>query len=132
MLVRSGEESLATLDIVKINLFTGEAVFYKAGATHSLAIRHRKLLKIAKPSMPVGILGDIKFETVEMSFADGDFIILMSDGVEEEIFPKWKSILSEAADFSGKELSDRLAKTAHMNTEEKDDITVVVAKIGKQ
>lgn len=132
MLVRSGEESLATLDIVKINLFTGEAVFYKAGATHSLALRHRKLLKIAKPSMPVGILGDIKFETVEMSFADGDFIILMSDGVEEEIFPKWKSILSEAADFSGKELSDRLAKTAHMNTDEKDDITVVVAKIGKQ
>ena len=132
MLVRSGEESLATLDIVRINLYTGEAVFYKAGATHSLALRHRRLLKIAKPSMPVGILGDIKFETVEMSFAEGDFIILMSDGVEEDIFPKWKSILSEAADFSGKELSDRLAKTAHMNTDEKDDITVFVAKIGKQ
>ena len=134
MLVRSGEESLATLDIAKMNLYTGDVVFFKAGAAHSVVMKHQKMLKISKPSMPVGILGDIRFETVELSLREGDAIVLMSDGVEEEVLPKWRTVLEDADDFSGRELADRLAKTAHMNADKNspDDITVVVARIGKQ
>jgi stage II sporulation protein E len=40
MLVKSHEESLATLDILKVNLYNGKSVIYKAGATVSLLYRN--------------------------------------------------------------------------------------------
>ena len=131
MLVRSGEESLATLDIAVFNLYNGDVEFYKAGAAQSIAMRHMKLLKIEKPSLPVGILGNVKFEKAEMNLRDGDSFILMSDGVSENAVSMWREILKDATDYKGKELADKLAKTAHMNAENDnpDDITVVTAAI---
>lgn len=131
MLVRSGEESLATLDIAVLNLYNGDVEFYKAGAAPSIAMKHLKLLKIQKPSLPVGILGNVKFEKIELNLRDGDSIVLMSDGVSENAVSMWREILKDATDYKGKELADKLAKTAHMNAESDnaDDITVVTAAI---
>lgn len=131
MLVRSGEESLATLDIAVLNLYNGDTEFYKAGAAQSIAMKHLKLLKIEKPSLPVGILGNVKFEKIELNLRDGDAFVLMSDGVSENAVSMWREILKDATDYKGKELADKLAKTAHMNAENDnaDDITVVTAAI---
>lgn len=131
MLVRSGEESLATLDIAVINLYTGETEFFKAGASASVAMKKFKLLKIEKPSLPVGILGDVKFETVSLGVQDSDVIVLMSDGVTDDVLSVWREILRDSADYGGKELADRLTKTAFMNCgkENADDITVITATI---
>lgn len=131
MLVRSGEESLATLDIAVLNLYNGDVEFYKAGAAASIAMKHLKLLKIEKPSIPVGILGSVKFEKIELNLRDGDSFVLMSDGVSENAASMWREILKDASDYKGKELADKLAKTAHMNAESDnaDDITVVTAAI---
>lgn len=133
MLVRSGEESLATLDIAVMNLYTGDVRFYKAGAAPSVAMRHMKLLKISKPSLPVGILGNVKFETVELTLREGDSFVLMSDGVNENVFSAWRALLNDSSAYSGKELADRLAKSAHMNADKNspDDITVVTASVRK-
>ena len=117
MLVRSGEESLATLDIAVMNLYTGDVNFYKAGAAHSVALKHQKLLKISKPSLPVGILGNVKFEEVSLTVADGDAVVLVSDGVSEDVLPSWKNILADSDGMSGTELADRLAKSAHINSD---------------
>ena len=134
MLVRSGEESIATLDIAVMDLYTGEVCFYKAGASHSVVLKHKKLLKVAKPSLPVGILGEVKFEQISLSVSDGDAVVLMSDGVGEETLPYWKTILDGNDNLSGKELADKLTKSAHLHADKNspDDITVVVAKVYKQ
>lgn len=131
MLVRSGEESLATLDIAVMNLYTGETEFYKAGASYSVALKKFRLLKIEKPSLPVGILGDVKFETVTLNVGDSDVVVLMSDGVTDEALSVWREILRDSAEYSGKELSERLTKSAFMNCgkENADDITVMTAAI---
>lgn len=129
MLVRSGEESLATLDIAVLNLYDGTVEFYKAGASFSVAMKHLKMLKIEKPSLPVGILRDIAFEKVELNFKDGDAFVLMSDGVPNEVVPVWRDILKSAVDYDGDELADKLAKSAYMNSKKDspDDITVMTA-----
>ena len=134
MLVRTGEESIATLDIVAMDLYTGEVCFYKAGASHSVVLKHQKLLKVTKPSLPIGILGDVKFEQISLTVSDGDAFVLMSDGVSEDTLPYWKTILAECDGFSGRELADRLTKSAHLHSDKNtpDDITVVVAKVRKQ
>ena len=131
MLVRSGEESLATLDIAVLNLYTGEAEFYKAGASYSVAMKKYKLLKIEKPSLPVGILNDVQFETVNLNLQDSDVIVLMSDGVTDEALSVWREILRDSADYNGNELAERLTKTAFLNCgkENADDITVITAAL---
>ena len=131
MLVRSGEESLATLDIAVLNLYTGETDFYKAGASYSVAMKKYKLLKIEKPSLPVGILGDVKFETVTLNVGDSDVVVLMSDGVTDEALSVWREILRDSADYNGNELAERLSKTAFLNCgkENADDITVMTAAV---
>lgn len=131
MLVRSGEESIATLDIAKINLYSGNVQFFKAGAGFSIAMRKFKMLKIEKPSLPVGILRQIRFEKIELELHDGDALVLMTDGVTQEAVGMWREILKSATDYEGNELADKLAKTAHLNMpkNEADDITVVTATI---
>lgn len=131
MLVRSGEESLATLDIAVINLYTGETEFFKAGASSSVAMKKFRLLRIEKPSLPVGILNDVKFETVTLNLQDSDVIVLMSDGVTDDVISVWRELLRDSGDYDGKDLADRLAKTAFLNCgkENADDITVLTAMI---
>ena len=130
MIVRSGEESLATLDIAVLNLYNGNVEFYKAGAAASITMKHNKLLKIEKPSLPVGILGSVKFEKIELNLRDGDSFVLMSDGVSENAVSAWREILKDATDYEGRKLAEKLAKTAHMNSDDStDDITVVTAAI---
>ena len=131
MLVRSGEESIATLDIAKINLYTGIVTFLKAGAGFSIAMRRLKMLKIEKPSLPIGILRQIEFEKIELQLHDGDALVLMTDGVTSEAASMWREILKSATDYYDNELADKLAKTAHLNMpkNETDDITVVTATI---
>ncbi len=131
MLVRSGEESLATLDVAVLNLYTGETDFYKAGAAATIAMRKLKMFKIEKPSLPVGILGQVKFETVDLQFGDGDAFVLMSDGVEENTVVKWREMLKRASEYDGRQLAVNLAnavKKADANTHN-DDITVLTAVI---
>lgn len=131
MLVRSGEESIATLDIAKIDLYSGMTTFYKAGAGFSIAMRKLKMLKIEKPSLPVGILRQIAFEKVNLQLFEGDALVLMTDGVTKESVSMWREILKSATDYEADELADNLAKTAHLHMpqNEIDDITVVTATI---
>lgn len=129
MIVRSGEESLATLDIAVIDLYSGEVVFYKAGAGFSAVMKHMKMLKIDKPSLPIGILRDVGFEKIELTVHDGDSIVLMSDGVAPETLSSWKNTLHDAQAYEGNELADKLARAAKLNADKdsEDDITVVTA-----
>ncbi len=131
MLVRSGEESLATLDIAEINLYNGNITFFKAGAVFSIVMKHNKMLKIEKNSLPVGILQKIEFEKVELQLHDGDAIVMMTDGVTREAVSMWRDILKSATSYDGNELADILAKTAHLNMpkEAADDITVLTATL---
>lgn len=131
MIIRSGEESLATLDIAIVDLYTGEVAFYKAGAGFSVAMKHLKMLKINKSSLPVGILRDISFEKIELDIREGDTIVLMSDGVTDDAVYAWRDILHDAEDYEGNELAEKLAKAAVLNAEEgsADDITVITTTL---
>ena len=89
------------------------------------------MLKIEKPSLPVGILRQIAFEKIDLQLFDGDTLVLMTDGVTQDAVTMWREILKSATDYDGNELADKLAKTAHLNMpqNEYDDITVVTATI---
>ena len=81
MLAKGGEESLATLDVVRIDLFTGEAQFRKAGAAGTVLRRKNRAEYLEAKSAPVGILPEVNFAKSEKTVGAGDVIVMVSDGV---------------------------------------------------
>lgn len=81
LLVKSSDESLATLDVVCVDLYTGRTDFLKAGAAATF-IRHRdNVASLEQASLPIGILREIEFSKATAKPENGDIILMMSDGV---------------------------------------------------
>jgi stage II sporulation protein E len=128
MLVKSYEESLATLDILKVNLYNGQTVIYKAGATASLLYRKGKVSEIKKSAMPIGILRQAEFATIKGGLKNGDVVIMMSDGAVDNSLEEIKKYVTEKG-FSY-DLPEKLCAIAKAkNKSHSDDITVAVIRI---
>ena len=129
MLVKSNEESLATLDILKINLYTGQAVIYKAGAAVSLLKRQGKVSELKKSAMPIGILRQAQFATIKGNLYDGDTIVLMSDGATDSASAELAAALRELP-FTY-DLPEKLCTVAksRCHGEKRDDITVAAIRL---
>lgn len=81
LIMKSTDESMATVDGLSINLFTGEAEFYKAGASISFIRSDREIFVVEESSLPLGILREINFEKSTCELKSGDIVLLVSDGV---------------------------------------------------
>lgn len=81
LLTKAGEEALVTLDCVMLDLFTGDAVFRKAGAAATLVRRGSRVETLEAPSVPVGILPEARAAEFHRTLSPGDIILLLSDGV---------------------------------------------------
>ncbi len=81
LLVKSSDESLATLDVVCIDLYTGKTDFMKAGAAATF-VRHKgSVAQLEEASLPIGILRDISFTKATATLTKGDVILMVSDGI---------------------------------------------------
>ena len=131
LMLKSEEESFATLDMACIDLFTGRVDFYKAGATCSFIRRKGKAGRVELASMPVGIIKDALFVKTNVTLSSGDIVLVVSDGVTVGSYD-W--VLSELQNFSHGTASELAAQIAKLAREKQydnhqDDITVVCAFI---
>lgn len=133
MLFKSTDESLATLDIVSIDLFTGLTELYKAGAAPTILRHSGKIGKAESNSLPAGILRDIGFDYASIKMKKGDIILMMSDGVLDGSTEWIKKELQNAEDISANDLAERICETAKRRRKDPhdDDITVIAAIIEK-
>ncbi len=83
LIIKSGDESLSTLDAVQIDLFTGAVRGLKAGAAFSFLYSRGRVTRIGDSSLPIGILREVEAQTYEEHLEAGDHLILVSDGVAE-------------------------------------------------
>ncbi len=83
LIIKSGDESLSTLDAVQIDLFTGAVRGLKAGAAFSFLCSRGRVTKIGESSLPIGILREVEAQTYDEHLEHGDRLILVSDGVAE-------------------------------------------------
>ena len=131
LIAKSGDESLATLDLVQLDLFSGEACFYKAGAALSIVRHNGRAAAVDAPSLPVGILNESSFARRTGSLGDGDLVVLMSDGALSS-GEEW--ILQEVESFSGsnpQELAESLVcgAVSRRSDGHDDDVTVLELQI---
>ncbi len=132
LLVKSGDESLSTLDIVELDLFTGRIESRKAGAAPSLLCSMGRVSRIDRSSLPVGILRDIAAERSSDTLVDGDVLLLFSDGAMagglEWIEETLRGFDSKAGDV--RKLAEEIAAEARLRQEEReDDVTVLAVQV---
>lgn len=131
LIAKSGDESLATLDVVLLDRFSGAANFYKAGAAVSV-VRHKgRASLVDAPSLPVGILNETSFARRDDVLGDGDLIVLMSDGAVAA-GDDW--ILKAVEEYGGglpQELAEELVSgaIARRSDGHDDDVTVLVLQL---
>ena len=133
LLVKSGDESLATLDVVSVDLYSGDTDFMKAGAALSFIRKDGDMYRVETPSLPVGILPEIEFTYTEDTLSEGDIIVMVSDGATATGEEWIEHIISSWEDKSMQQLADLITDeaTARRNDGHDDDITVIAMQIKK-
>lgn len=83
MLMKSGGETFATLDLCIIDLYTGEAKFLKTGAEPSFILdKYGRVKTIRSESLPMGLVAEAEAGVKLAKMYDGDSLIMVTDGVE--------------------------------------------------
>lgn len=125
-----------TLDICDLNLYEGKASFYKTGGAASFLKRKNEAEEIVQGNLPLGIFRNVEVEKIEKQLEDGDYVILMTDGVldalgDHNYEEAMRQAIAEMPDISPGEMAEKLLEIAlracggHI----RDDMTVLVAGI---
>jgi len=129
LMVKSADESFATLDICKIDLNTGECMVFKAGASTTYIKCADKLVRASLSSPPAGTGGRLTVPAQRFTVGSGDVIVMTTDGAALD--EKWLSH-ELSAKCGAQELSEKIARTARSAENGRvDDISVITVAVGR-
>lgn len=136
LMVKSGDESLATLDVLRVDLHSGRAESLKAGAAASLLLSKGRVSRWEQAALPVGILREALFERQQDTLTHGDVVLLVSDGVYADGTAWLEELLRQDMGLTPMaRLADRIALEARKRQQEaeghEDDITVIALQLHK-
>lgn len=133
MLFKSSDESLASMDIATIDLFTGHTKLYKAGAAPTLVRRNGHFGHAESRNLPIGILKDVSFDCAGIRLRHGDILLLVSDGVTFDGTDWIRQELEAWGDGGAQDLAEHICDCARRRYTDvrPDDITVMAAILEK-
>ena len=132
--LKSDEESGATLDLISVDLYTGTARLFKAGAAPGFLVHGGRARPVGEASLPIGILGGVNGQSRVVHLAAGDYAVLVSDGllVDGTGWVVKQLELSASAAEPPEQLAKTLVETARVRAEatgRPDDITAAVLRL---
>lgn len=81
-LIAGGEsQNMSTLDICETDLYTGVCEFIKIGSAPAYMKRENLIEQISARNLPLGVFYDMDMEVTRRRLMDGDYIIMLSDGI---------------------------------------------------
>lgn len=138
--VDTKSETYATLDIMILDLYDGNAEYIKNGAAPTF-VRNGKNVDIIKSiALPTGILNNVDLVVFDRDVEDNDIIVMCTDGIidsNKEYTNKelWvKDILENMETENAQKIADIIMKEAIDNNYGKaqDDMSIIVVKIKKK
>lgn len=131
LLVKSNDESLATLDCSCIDLFTGKTDIFKAGAPPTYIAKNGKITKCELSSMPAGILRGIEFAKRTAVLGEGDLLLMVSDGITDPGGNWLAALLTGGEDMTAQETANAVLREALNIAKDmkEDDMSVIAAKL---
>lgn len=133
-------ETFATLDIMVLDLYSGNIEYIKNGACPTFIKNNKNVDIIKNIALPAGILNDIDLVIYDRDIEDNDIIVMCSDGIVEsnsEYKNKelWvKDLLEQMETTNAQKIADIILKESIDNNygKAKDDMTIIVTKILKK
>jgi stage II sporulation protein E len=136
LVLKADKQTFSTIDMSIINLFSGMCEFIKIGAAAAFIKRDHWVETISSTTLPIGMFGNVDYDTVTKKLYEGDIIIMVTDGVLdciEEVNKEayMEQLILEIKSSNPQEFANRiLDKTlSHSNYTPKDDMTVITAGI---
>lgn len=129
------KDMFATIDLLCIDLLTGNTEFYKIGAAQSLISRGNNIETVFSSAAPAGIMADIKPQGQLKRLSDGDVVIMLSDGVSDaecgEMRTEWikKKLRTAPSDLEStvQDIIETVIEKSHGMIA--DDMTVAAIRI---
>ena len=81
MLIKSGNQTYSTIDMSVINLYTGMCDFIKLGSSTTFIKNEDDVEIIQSSSLPIGMINQMDYEVNSKKLRDGNFIIMVTDGL---------------------------------------------------
>lgn len=129
----------SSVDVCALDLYTGICEFLKAGAATTFIRRSNWVETITSTSMAAGLVQQLDFEKTSKKLYDGDYLVMVTDGVLDALPPKqeeetMKEIILQAQEEMPKELGRYILEKAlsYSNYRAMDDMTVLVAGMWKK
>lgn len=139
MVMNSQNGQYSTLDIAQVDLYTGICEFMKMGACYSFIKRENLVECIDIENIPIGMLHQDEFETVTKKLYDGDYVIMISDGVltplPDDLQKEWvEEIISQINCVNPREMANQIMEKMlnECMFEPEDDMTVLVFGLWKK
>ncbi|MCC8069683.1 MAG: serine/threonine-protein phosphatase [Ruminococcus sp.] len=130
IMTKSSDESFATLDVFRLDTYSGTADIFKAGATSTIMKVDGEVKLIEGVSYPLGIMQEVSLFNYKLNVNVGDIIIMISDGVDESLYQYIKTVLLLDTCTDVSVLAHNICSTAYENSnKQSDDITVTAIKI---
>lgn len=83
LLTGGAEQNTSTIDCCSIDLYRGVCHFCKVGGAPSYLKRDNLVEQISSRNLPLGLVEEPESESVTRYLEDGDYVILLSDGVAD-------------------------------------------------
>ena len=128
------QEAGATLDLLTVDLYTGRAGLFKAGAAPSFLVRGGVPRMLDGASLPMGMLDSLVGRSTTFALDAGDWVVLVSDGALADGADWLMQQLQLCARLghTPKQAAEAVADAAARRAGDKrDDITVAVLAVGK-
>ena len=142
LVLRSREESFATVDLAVIDLYSGQAEFLKICAQPTFLLRGGRVTRLYAGSLPVGIVDEVEAASLARVLIEGDVLVMITDGVldagrgvadKEEWLVE---ILHEVASQPPQEMAELILKLVQTGaggaSRVPDDMAVLTARVLKQ
>jgi stage II sporulation protein E len=133
LVLKSNEESFATLDICSVDLYTGEAEFIKIGAASTFLLRDGNVRTIRSSSLPIGMLNDVDLEITTHRLSHDDVILMVTDGITPDVEREdWlTSTLARCRYRNPQDIANHILSEAEKdkNNLPKDDMTILAARV---
>lgn len=129
-----GEEGggCSTVDLLTVELYSGQCGIYKLGAAPTYLCRAGKVSTLAGASLPAGLCAgeSPSPDKLQKRAMAGDWLVLLSDGVLGGEDDAWlRAVLENYAGNSPGELSEQITTAAAARNGEADDMTVIALRL---
>ena len=129
----------STLDVCSVDLYTGCCELRKLGAAPTFLYRNGRVEKVQALRVPAGLFHHLELEVNQVKLADGDYIIMLTDGALEAFRGEGREeqlerLIKEQTAKNPRELAGKLMDglLEACRNHASDDMTVYVAGIWRK